>query len=95
MKTLEELVAQNERDKHALDLIKLYLDYIGNYNDIQNRLVEAGEPVDSKAFRLMDEQKDAFENLWLSVVDGINHKGLSTDVWLWFFKLRHDVKFNS
>lgn len=95
MKTLEELIAQNERDKHALDLIMLYLNYIGNYNDIQNRLVEAGEPVDSKAFRLMDEQKDAFENLWLEVVDKIDLKDLSTNVWIRFFRLRHDVKFNN
>lgn len=95
MKTLEELIAQNERDKHALDLIMLYLNYIGNYNDIQNRLIEAGEPVDSKAFRLMDEQKDAFKNLWLEVVDKIDLKDLSTDVWFRFFRLRHDVKFNN
>lgn len=94
MKTLEELIAQNERDKHALDLIKLYLDYTGNYNDIQNRLVEAGEPVDSVTFRLMDEQEDAFKNLWLSVAEDISIKDLSSDVWLWFFRLRHDVKFN-
>ena len=95
MKTLEELISQNERDKHALDLIKLYLDYIGNYHDIQNRLVEAGEPVDSKAFRLMEEQKDAFEDLWLGVVEDISIHDLSSDVWFRFFKLRHDVKFNS
>lgn len=95
MKTLEELIAQNERDKHALDLIMLYLNYIGNYNDINNRLVEAGEPVDSKAFRLMDEQKDAFRNLWLSVAEEVKINDLSTDVWFRFFKLRHDVKFNS
>lgn len=95
MKTLEELIAQNERDKHALDLIMLYLNYIGNYNDIQNRLIEAGEPVDSKAFRLMDEQKDVFKNLWLEVVDKIDLKDLSTDVWFRFFRLRHDVKFNN
>lgn len=95
MKTLEELIAQNEKDKRALDLIMLYLNYIGNYNDIQNRLVEAGEPVDSKAFRLMDEQKDAFRNLWLDVVEDISINDLSSDVWFKFFKLRHDVKFNS
>ncbi len=95
MKTLEELITQNEKDKRALDLIMLYLNYIGNYNDIQSRLVEAGEPVDSKAFRLMDEQKDAFKNLWLSVVEDIKIGDLSSDVWFKFFKLRHDVKFNS
>lgn len=95
MKTLEELITQNEKDKRALDLIMLYLNYIGNYNDIQNRLVEAGVPVDSKAFRLMDEQKDAFRNLWLDVVEDISIKDLSSDVWFRFFKLRHDVKFNS
>lgn len=95
MQTLEELIDRNERDKHALDLIKLYLDYIGNYNEIQNRLVEEGVPVDSKPFRLMDEQKDAFKNLWLSVAEKVSMKELSTDVWYRFFKLRHDVKFNS
>lgn len=95
MKTLKELIDQNEKDKRALDLIMLYLNYIGNYNDIQNRLVEAGEPVDSKAFRLMDEQKDAFRSLWLDVVEDISIKDLSADVWFRFFKLRHDVKFNS
>jgi hypothetical protein len=95
MKTLEELITQNEKDKRALDLIMLYLNYIGNYNDIQNRLIEAGEPVDSKVFRLMDEQKDAFRNLWLSVAEEVKINDLSTDVWFRFFKLRHDVKFNS
>ena len=95
MKTLEELITQNEKDKRALDLIMLYLNYIGNYHDIQNRLIEAGEPVDSKAFRLMDEQKDAFKNLWLNVVEDIKISDLSSDVWFKFFKLRHDVKFNS
>lgn len=95
MKTLEELITQNEKDKRALDLIMFYLNYIGNYHDIQNRLIEAGEPVDSKAFRLMDEQKDAFKNLWLSVVEDIKISDLSSDVWFKFFKLRHDVKFNS
>lgn len=95
MKTLKELIAQNERDKRALDLIMLYLNYIGNYNDIQNRLVEAGEPVNGEVFRMMDEQKDAFKNLWLSVVDEIKLKDLSSEVWYRFFKLRHDVKFNN
>lgn len=95
MKTLEELIAQNEKDKHALDLIMIYLNYIGNCNDIQNRLVEAGVPVDSVAFRMMDEQEDAFKNLWLSVVEDIKINDLSSDVWFRFFKLRHDVKFNS
>lgn len=94
MNTLEELFAQYERDKHALDLINLYLDYLGNYHDIQNRLVEAGEAVDSKTFRLMDEQKDAFKNLWLSVVEDIKIEDLSTDVGLMLFGLRQDVKFN-
>jgi len=94
MNTLEELFAQYERDKHALDLINLYLDYIGNYHDIRKRLVEAGAPVDDKAFRLMDEQKDAFKNLWLSVVEDIKIEDLSTDVCLRFFRLQQDVKFN-
>ncbi len=95
MKTLEELITQNEKDKRALDLIMIYLNYIGNYNDIRNRLVEAGEPIDGMAFLLMDEQKDAFKNLWLSVVEDIKINDLSSDVWFRFFKLRHDVKFNS
>lgn len=95
MKTLEELIAQNERDKHALDLITLYLNYIGNHNDIQNRLIEAGEPVGSETFRLMDEQNDAFRNLWLDVVGDIKINDLSGEVWFRFFKLRHDVRFNS
>ena len=94
MKTLEDLIAQNERDKHALDLIKIYLDYIENYKDIQNQLVVAGEPFNSKAFCLMDKQKDAFKSLWLSVVEDIKHQDLSSDVWYRFFRFRHDVKYN-
>lgn len=93
MKTFEELVAQNEKDKKALDLIKIYRDYVKNYQEILDDMEKGAVPVNEDTYTQLDSQKEAFRELWLIVADEIDRNVLSFDVWALFVRLRHDVKF--